>query len=659
VTGPRAPEVKLSEAPRHPSTADAQEKRVGDYVLERRLGSGAMGEVWLARHAVTHGWAAVKRLHEHVAAREAVRRLFAREHRAIAHLSHPHVVRLYEVGSDYIVTQYVEGSTLAHRLQTPLDPATAIGYALQIASALAHAHERGVVHRDVKPSNVLLDRRGNAYLADFGVAAFVDDDAPVTDRAGTPSFMAPEQLRGHAVRASDQYAFGRTVLEMLIGGAAPTDATAALAQLPPGLPAALVEALRRATARAPEDRWPTMQDLADALSALDLADFPAPLRLAPEVRVRAGFAWCTAPTQVRAVTPDIVRADYRLSALEAAGVLSPKACEAFRAASRYEDIAWSAYAHRGRLGPITDTSALARAADLVVILHGMLCTRDNWHDLATALARDNAQAVVLVPDLFGCGESRMNAAAVTRRELSGPGIVRSALAWLELLWVRELPTVLVGHSISCAALLTVADDEIDERIARIAITPMCPPRRNAKRRAFAVYAWLLRVFASVPVLKRMLGWLLKKSPDFQMITDACLEELNKEFQRVSARVLARLIEGFADSSLSPAWTHRRCRVLLGDDDPVAPPLRMLEALRENGFPLDHVEHLVGVGHHPVFEARTSVEQTSRNLHDIVRVIDAMLSSSRDGSPLSTAVESTIVAASTTHTNPDGSADQLA
>jgi serine/threonine-protein kinase len=120
---------------------------------------------------------------------------FDRERRAIGRLGHPHIVALFDVGPDWLATAYVDGTDLARRSKTPIDPATAVHVTLQIASAPAHAHAYGVVHRDVKPSNILIDTAGNAFLGDFGLALLpeaLDDDA----RVGTPAFMAPEQARG-------------------------------------------------------------------------------------------------------------------------------------------------------------------------------------------------------------------------------------------------------------------------------------------------------------------------------------------------------------------------------------------------------------------------------------------------------------------------------
>jgi len=228
---------------------------VGDYQLMRRLGSGAMGEVWLGCHTTTGTLAALKLLRQSLKSRERVAKTFDRERRAIGRLGHPHIVALFDVGKDWLATAYVDGTDLARRLKTPIDPATAVHLTLQVASALAHAHAYGVVHRDVKPSNILLDTAGNAFLADFGLALLpeaLDDE----HRVGTPAYMAPEQAAGAlAGPAADQYALGRTLLEMLVGGTLPLDGVEALAELPAELPAALRAVVARATAVAPSS-WP-------------------------------------------------------------------------------------------------------------------------------------------------------------------------------------------------------------------------------------------------------------------------------------------------------------------------------------------------------------------------------------------------------------------
>src|SRR5688572_18391352 len=217
---------------------------VGPYRLVRRIGRGGMGEVWLGQHEISGTLGAVKRLDDG-RGRDRLAGYAGREGRAVLRLDHPHVVPVLEVGEDYLVTAYVEGGDLARRLHTSIEPAIAIRLTRQIADALDHAHRRGVIHRDVKPSNILVDARGNAYLADFGLAVLSDDtDTPSVRAAGTPQFMAPEQRRGGRIdAAADQYALGRTLLEMLVGGKVSVEREAALDELPAYLPAALRDAI--------------------------------------------------------------------------------------------------------------------------------------------------------------------------------------------------------------------------------------------------------------------------------------------------------------------------------------------------------------------------------------------------------------------------------
>ncbi len=629
-----------------PASAPRSTPRVlGDYTLQRQLGSGAMGEVWLARHTATGSRAAVKLLHPHIASEARIQAFFARERRAIGRLSHPHVLRLHDVGPSFIVTAYIEGTDLARRLHTPCDPAQAVRWALQIASALDHAHGRGVVHRDVKPSNILIDLRGNAYLADFGLATLVDDPdgAAPEDRAGTPAFMAPEQARAGAVGpAADQYALGRTLIEMLCGGSVPTDPADALAQLPSTLPRSLSEVLRRATAPEAADRWDSVNAFAEALAAVDLGDCGAPVRLAPELRVRTPFAWCIGPSSVEPATPDVVRADYRLDDLERAGLLTPERCAAFRALTGYAQVGWSVFGHTGRLGPLTNMSALARATDIVVLLHGMFCSRQEWIDVALAICRDNALAVVLVPDLLGCGESRFLPDAPSATQISPRGMARTALALLDLLSVRDLPCVLVGHSIAGTALLSVGDGELGERISRIAITPVYPEDTTMGRGSTRAWARVIGAVARVGALKRFMASSIHRRPDIQDLPDGMKERMVAEFLRASPTVLKLLFGQLADARPASADGLHRCLVLVGEDDPLAPPARTLDALTFSGLPAATVEHLIGNGHYPHADNDRRPERTGRNVADLARYVETMLTTSREGSPLSTLVASTLL-----------------
>jgi serine/threonine protein kinase len=193
----------------------------GRYRLESLLGRSAMADVWLARDVELERPVALKLLTP-----EADRVRFEREARAAASLSHPNVMRIYDYGEDdgrlYIALEYLPGGTLESRLADgrPLRDDETAAIASQLAGALAHAHEHGLVHRDVKPANVLFDDEGRAKLADFGIARAADTHA-ITETGtiiGTAAYISPEQAAGEpAEPASDVYSFGVLLYRMLTG----------------------------------------------------------------------------------------------------------------------------------------------------------------------------------------------------------------------------------------------------------------------------------------------------------------------------------------------------------------------------------------------------------------------------------------------------------
>jgi len=199
------------------------------YVLEQRLASGGSAEVWRARDTVLDRPVAVKVLHRHLLADPTTQARLIQEARAAASLSHPGIVAVYDVAIDEeasaaVILELVEGESLADRLKREgaLPPRAAVRIAAEVAEALAHAHERGVVHRDVKAANVLLGVDGEARLADFGIARLLEDEAQrLTDTgtiAGTLRYLAPEQLRGEpAGPPADVYAVGVLLTEMVSG----------------------------------------------------------------------------------------------------------------------------------------------------------------------------------------------------------------------------------------------------------------------------------------------------------------------------------------------------------------------------------------------------------------------------------------------------------
>jgi eukaryotic-like serine/threonine-protein kinase len=259
----------------------------GRYELLRPLGHGAMATVELAHDAVLDRPVAVKRLAENLARDEDLRRRFLREARLAARLSHPNVVRVFDVGEDggrpFIAMEYVEGGTLAdlvaRRGALPGPEVARLG--LQMCAGLAAAHDAGLVHRDVKPQNLLLGRDGLLKLGDFGIAVGHEGTRVtlVGTVLGTAGYLAPEQARGEQVTtAADIYAVGAVLYELLTGE--PARATASLADLGAAgafdlpdfagrghsAPTELVDAVTACLAVRAEDRPPSAAALARRLA---------------------------------------------------------------------------------------------------------------------------------------------------------------------------------------------------------------------------------------------------------------------------------------------------------------------------------------------------------------------------------------------------------
>ena len=264
-----------------------------------------MATVWKARDTLLGRFVAIKRLLPHLAGDPDAAGRFRREAQAAASLSHPGIVAVFDSGEDaegpYIVLELVEGTTLAaHLARTgPLDPGTVTGLVAQVASALDHAHSQGVVHRDVKPANLILESGGRIRLADFGIARTIDDPATITDSGelvGTITYLAPEILAGDpATPSSDIYSLGAVTYELL-SGRPPYRAEN---------PAALLEAVRHgivpslvgvapdqmafavgtAMAKDPRARPRTAGELSAALTGsatLVMSGAPAPVAVASE-----------------------------------------------------------------------------------------------------------------------------------------------------------------------------------------------------------------------------------------------------------------------------------------------------------------------------------------------------------------------------------------
>ncbi|MCB9680317.1 MAG: protein kinase [Alphaproteobacteria bacterium] len=248
----------------------------GRYQLVEMIGEGGMAHVWRARDTRLRVDRAIKLIRGEGRALTVRGRRLESEARTMAALSHPHVVRLHDIGdigsSKYIVMDYVPGGTLEDLLRTqgPLPPRMAVLWTLEVLAALQAAHQLGVIHRDVKPSNVLLDEHRHALLGDFGIALLGNEERHTRTgiTMGSVAYMAPEQrLDAKAVGpTADVYAAGSTLYHLVTDGT-PVDLFTADASSPRWLdvPEALRPILVRATRLAPAERYPTAEAMAVAL----------------------------------------------------------------------------------------------------------------------------------------------------------------------------------------------------------------------------------------------------------------------------------------------------------------------------------------------------------------------------------------------------------
>ena len=300
--------------------------RLGPYEIVSRLGAGGMGEVWRASDSRLERSVAIKILPPEFAQNAQLRIRFDREAKTISQLNHPNICTLYDVGEsdgvNYLVMELLEGESLADRIARGALPLPEVlRHGREIAEALARAHRQGVVHRDLKPGNVMLTR-GGAKLLDFGLSksrgtSSVPHDAtehkPLTQEGtvlGTYQYMAPEQVAGdEADPRSDIFALGVVLYEMATGqrafaGATRTSLIAAivggeprpLRELQPLTPPALEHVIAKCLEKDPERRWQSAQDIAEELRWIhdsgSQAGVPAPL--AQRKRSRAPIAWALA-----------------------------------------------------------------------------------------------------------------------------------------------------------------------------------------------------------------------------------------------------------------------------------------------------------------------------------------------------------------------------
>jgi len=306
-----------------------------------------MGTVYRALDRKANREVAIKFISPAIAQQEVFLNRFRREVKAVARLHHPHVVPVLDYGEQsgyaYLVMPLLEVATLLDRLQAgPLSLELGARVMDQVSAALEHAHRHGIIHRDVKPSNILLDQQDNARLSDFGLARFYDAAASLTGSGlvGTPAYMAPEQARGGPVDARcDQYALG-VVLFYLATGSLPFTATSHLEYLlkhvnepfpaararNPRVPESVERVIFKATAKNRDDRFASVSEMNHALQAAIVHALDPITHEAPTVELPGAFApeWTVSPRAVpsgRTVLGRGRRSPLRIAAAAVAGVL--------------------------------------------------------------------------------------------------------------------------------------------------------------------------------------------------------------------------------------------------------------------------------------------------------------------------------------------------
>src|SRR5262245_31562817 len=308
---------------------------IGKYKVLEKLGSGGMGQVFLCEHKIMRRRVAVKVLPTAKADDPSSLERFLREARAVSALDHPNIVRAYDIDQDdnlhFLVMEYVDGTNLQDLIKRhgPMDTLRACHYIYQAAFGLQHAFDMaGVLHRDIKPGNILIDRSGTVKILDMGLARFSHDEEDLLTKKydenvlGTADYLAPEQaLDSHNVTIrADIYSLGATFYFMLTGNPPFTEGSVAqkliwhqskepkpIAAYRPDVPAEIIAIVQRMMAKEPDERYQSPQDVAEALAPLVATPIPPPPehempRLSPAAMSSPGMAASSGPAS-RVMSP--------------------------------------------------------------------------------------------------------------------------------------------------------------------------------------------------------------------------------------------------------------------------------------------------------------------------------------------------------------------
>ncbi len=279
-------------------------KSLGQYRIVERIGVGGMATVFKSYQPTLDRYVAIKVLPAHHARDPVFVKRFEQEARSVAKLTHPNIIQIHDFGEQevtYIVMEYVDGGTLKDRLKHALPVPEAVGFIIQAAEGLACAHRNGIIHRDVKPANMLLRKDGHLLLSDFGIAKILEGASNLTrvgTGIGTPQYMSPEQGTGQPVdRRSDIYSLGIVLFHCLTGRVpftADNPMTITIKHLhdplpydrlvAEGVPDPIVQVVLKMTAKVPNERYQSADEVIDALAnALEASNLSMP-------RMRFGLA---------------------------------------------------------------------------------------------------------------------------------------------------------------------------------------------------------------------------------------------------------------------------------------------------------------------------------------------------------------------------------